>query len=251
MKRMTIEHRGWAVLSLHATLAVCLIVVTLAGPAVAGPLQDGDAAYKRGDYKLALRLWLPLAEQGEADAQYKVGTMYDHGFGVLRNCVEAMKWYRKAADQSYADAQYKLGQMYAVGRGAPQDSAEAMKWYRKAADQGHTDAQYNLGIMYERGWGVPHDYAEAVKWYRKAADQGDGEAQNNLGVMYANGQGVPQDYVEAYKWYTLAASQLPEEKRRDEAVSARDVVARKMTPAQIAEAQRLATKWQPTGARPK
>jgi hypothetical protein len=85
------------------------------------------------------------------------------------------------------------------------------------------------------------------KWYRRAAEQGHALAQFNLGVTYAKGQGVPQDYVQAHKWINLAASRFPASKNedRDKAVTARDVVAAKMTQAQIAEAQMLAREWVP------
>ena len=110
-----------------------------------------------------------------------------------------------------------------------------MKWFRKAAEQGDADAQHNLGVMYGEGQGVPQDYAEALKWFRLAADQGEAIAQYNLGLMYGEGQGVPKDLVQAYKWFTLAGD--------PEAVKSRDVVTRLMTPAQIAEAQKLAREW--------
>jgi hypothetical protein len=86
-----------------------------------------------------------------------------------------------------------------------------------------------------------------MKWYRLAADQGNPNAQNNLGHMYRNGEGAPQDYVQAHMWFNLAASRIPasEKKERDNAIEARDFTASKMTPAQIAEAQRLAREWKP------
>jgi TPR repeat protein len=93
--------------------------------------------------------------------------------------------------------------------------------------------------MYREGKGVQQSYAEALKWYRKAAEQGDVGAQNDLGLMYDEGQGVPQDYVIAHMWYTLAAAQGT----LKEAVTNRDGVAARMTPAQIAEAQKLVRKW--------
>ena len=137
--------------------------------------------------------------------------------------------------------------MYNKGKGESQNYAEAIKWYGLAADQGHPGAQLNLGVMHKKGQGVPQDYAEAVKWYRLAADQGMGEAQYNLGVMYKNGPGLPQDYVQAHMWFNLAASQFPawEKDKRGDAVKARDYLASKMTPAQIAEAQKLAREWEP------
>ncbi len=125
------------------------------------------------------------------------------------------------------------------------DYATALLEFRLLANLGDDDAQYNLGLMYDKGQGVPQDYAEAMKWYRKAAAQGDAKAQTNLGVMYSKGQGVPQDYVQAHMWYNLAASRLPPGTDRARAVKNRDIVAAKMTPAQIAEAQRLAREWNP------
>jgi TPR repeat protein len=132
--------------------------------------------------------------------------------------------------------------MYAAGRGVPQDDAEAVRWYRLAAEQGHGPAQSNLGLMYERGEGVPQDNVEAVRWYRLAAEQGLADAQYNLGVRYELGEGVVQDYVQAHMWFDLAASRSTGEAREDD-VRRRDIVAGRMTPAQRAEAQRLARAW--------
>ena len=100
---------------------------------------------------------------------------------------------QQRAEQGHADAQSRLGYMYDTGEGVPQDDVEAVKWYRLAADQGHDAAQYLLGVMYNSGRGVPQDYTQAFIWYRLAADQGYAAAQYNLGVLYDTGQGVPQD----------------------------------------------------------
>ncbi len=99
--------------------------------------------------------------------------------------------------------------------------------------------------MYDNGRGVPQDYAETLKWYRKAAEQGHASAQYNLGFMYDNGRGVPQDYVQAHVWFNLAASRKPPGKSRDQSVKNRDIVAEKMTPADVSKAQRLAREWKP------
>ncbi len=189
---------------------ICAVVVllALAGPAGAG-FDEGWAAYERGDYATALREFRPLAGQGDAYAQFN------------------------------------LGYMYSNGRGVPQDYVQAMRWYRKAAEQGDADAQFNLGIMYSKGQGVPHDYVQAVRWYRKAAEQGYASAQINLGYMYFKGWGVPQDYIQAHIWFNLAASRAENGEVRDNAVKNRDIVAGHMTPAQVAEAQRLARAWRP------
>ncbi len=101
--------------------------------------------------------------------------------------------------------------------------------------------------MYDTGKGVPQDFAEAIKWYRKAADQGDALAQLLLGEMYTHGQGAPQDFMAAHVWCNLAAARFSAsaKKLRDDAVECRSRIASKLTPAQIAEAQRLARDWKP------
>ncbi len=125
------------------------------------------------------------------------------------------------------------------------DYATAIRELRPLAEQGVADAQTTLGFMYDKGQGVPRDHAKAVKWYHKAAEQGNAGAQYNLGVMYGKGQGVPQDYAQAHMWYNLAASRFPPGEGHDKAVKNRDILAEKMTPAQISEAQKLAREWKP------
>ena len=161
--------RAPAAIVFGVVLAVALTPVAV----VSGPFEDGANAASIGDFKTALRLWQPLAEQGLAIAQS------------------------------------------------------------------------NLGAMYRDGLGVPQDYAEAIKWVRLAAEQGHAQAQNTLGRMYGLGQGVPEDLVQAHMWFNLAAARLPPGEDRDRAVELRDVTAEVMTPAQIAEAQRLAREWRP------
>jgi hypothetical protein len=198
--------------------------------------------------------WSPPAEwlrnaagQGNSAAQHLLGTMCYRGQGMPQNYAEAAEWWRKAADQGHGGAQNKLGRLYAAGQGVVQDFAEAAKWYRAAADRGYAAAQYNLGVLYENGRGVPRSDTEAARWYRKAAVAGDRGAQNNLGILHAKGQGVPQDYVQAFTWLSLAAVQ-------DDANAAknRDVVAARMTPAQLEQAKALVAAWQPsTGPEPR
>jgi uncharacterized protein len=200
------------------------------------------------NYAEAMKSFRLAADQGNADAQNELGFGYANGQSVPQNFTEAVRWYRKAADQGKAIAQNNLGLMYATCRGVRQDYAEAMKWCRKAADQGYALAQHNVGLMYNYGNGVPQDYAEAAKWYRRAADQGVADAQTNLAYLYRNGMGVPRDYVQAHLWYNLAASRYSaaQEFPRQNAIEGRDFVASKMTPAELAEAQKLAAEWRPT-----
>lgn len=182
-----------------ATLSIAGALL-LASPVWAG-FDEGLAAYKRGDYATAIKEWRPLAEAGDASAQYNLGVMYE------------------------------------TGRGVPQDDQEAVKWYRKAAEQGDASAQHNLGLMYDNGQGVPQDYREALKWYRKAAEQGNAGAQNNLGVMYANGRGVPQDKVLAYALYNLSAA--ADASKDNKAPRNRENIASEMSRAEIEAGQAL------------
>ncbi len=181
--------------------------VVLEPPVSPSTWQMGKDAYDQNDYATAIKVWRPLADEGDAIAQYWLGVMYDDGEGVDQDDAEALKWYLKSAGQGYAAAQYWLGVMYDDGEGVDQDDDEALKWYRKAARQGDAAAQYSLGIMYQEGQGVEQDDAEALKWYRRAARQGYAHAQYRLGVMYQEGQGVEQDDDEALKWYRKAAEQ--------------------------------------------
>jgi TonB family protein len=101
--------------------------------AIAGPLEDGQAAYDRKEYTTALRLWRPLAEQGLARAQNNLGVMYENGRGVRQDIIEALKWYRLAAEQGYAGAQNNLALIYAIGRVVRRDPVRAYMWFSLAA----------------------------------------------------------------------------------------------------------------------
>jgi TPR repeat protein len=154
-----------------------VILLALTIPTNAGPFEEGLAAAKRGDYVTALRFWRPLAEHGNATAQYNLGLIYENGRGVPQDPVNAVKWYRMAAEQGHANAQNNLGFMYANGQGVPQDYGEAIKWYRRAADQRLASAQYNLGLMQAYGEGVPHDTVSAHMWFNLAAAHGHENGQ--------------------------------------------------------------------------
>ncbi|MGO9774104.1 MAG: tetratricopeptide repeat protein [Roseiarcus sp.] len=185
-----------------------VLALALLGVAAAGSLEDGRAAYRRGDYATAMRLLRPLAEQGEADAQTDLGWMCANGYG------------------------------------APQDYAQALMWRRKAADQGNATAEFSLGLMYSEGLGAPRDFVRAAMWTRKAADQGHAGAQLGLGFIYREGRGAPQDYAQAYMWFDLA-SRATDSDIRMQGGKNRDALAAEMTPSQIAEAQRMAREWAP------
>ena len=112
---------------LRFPITLVLSIVCLATPAWAD-LQAGIDAYNRGDYATALHEWRPLAKQGNANAQYNLGVLYDKGQGVPQNYWLARKWYEKAAAQGDAEAQFNLGFLYANGQGVPQDYGQARQW---------------------------------------------------------------------------------------------------------------------------
>jgi TPR repeat protein len=138
-----------------------------------------------------------LAESGDADAQYFLGTKYDQGQGVSQNYSEAVKWYRKAADQGHADAQYLLGTMYIQGQGVRLDYAEAAKWLKKAAEKGLTDAQFILGGMYYHGQGVQKNFQAAYVWWSIASATGDKTSKRNLQTLIS--KMTPQQIAQAQK----------------------------------------------------
>ncbi len=228
---------------------VILLSVILLGPvspAVAAS-REGDDLYRKGvrayrqeDFARAARLFRQLADRGHVKAQFFLGFLYDKGKGAVQDDFEAVRWYRKAAEQGHAAAQSNLGLKYQQGVGGVKNYTKAVKWYRKAAKQNNAVAQYNLGWMYANGKGVPQIHSEALKWYQKAADQGNATAQYNLGLMYANGTGTEQNNVLAHMWSNLASANGV-----DAARAVRDLVTGKMTPEEVAEAQRRAVEWTP------
>jgi TPR repeat protein len=95
--------------------------------------DEAVAAYTRGDYATAVQELLPMAQQGNARAQYNLGVMYANGQGISQDSAQAAQWYRQAAEQGYATAQYNLGVMYASGLGVSQDDQQGYFWFSLAA----------------------------------------------------------------------------------------------------------------------
>jgi TPR repeat protein len=117
------------------------------------------------------------ADNGDAEAQFKVGLRFASGERTA-DYVQAAHWYLKAADQNHASAQFNLAVMFAEGQGVPRDDARSMTLICKLAQQGHPGAQHRLGLRYRRAsfQGLPADRLEcnleAYKWFRLAAAQG-------------------------------------------------------------------------------
>ena len=154
-------------------LAVLLLALCAIPALAEGTLEDARIAYQAKDYARALAIFRPLAEQGDALAQYSLGYLYAKGQGVAEDDAEALKWYRRSAEQGNAFGQANLGHMYDDGEGVAEDDVEAVKWYRAAAEQGFDKAQYILGLMYARGTGAPRSEVEAFRWWSIAAAAGN------------------------------------------------------------------------------
>jgi TPR repeat protein len=175
---------------------------------------------------------LQEARQGNSNAQFDIGSMYQNGRGVAPSRSEAIVWYKKAAAQNNdmavsrlqllqaneerfrkelasaengdKESQYKLGNMYTEGIGTDINLAKAAEAYEQSANQGYAKAEYKLGLVYYEGTGVNSDYKKAYTWFRKAADKDYAAAQYYLGKLYASGQGVERDYATSLEWYTRA-----------------------------------------------
>jgi TPR repeat protein/beta-lactamase regulating signal transducer with metallopeptidase domain len=205
--------------------------------AAAGNLEDGLGAFDHGDYRFALAKLRPLANQGNAAAQDRIGQMYDRGRGVTLDYVQAAAWYRKAAMQGDPAGQQGLSIMYSLGHGVPQDSLAASLWARQnllhfietpcdpklmfetespsekaalqaAAERNDPQAAAYLGSLYEAGFPEQSvDHVKALKWISKAAEQGNAKGEAALASMYLAGFAVPPNGAAAVTWMRKAAEQ--------------------------------------------
>ena len=172
--------------------ALVVFVCLALGPAV-HPQEHSEAELLAEAVRRGLRPVSQLhvlAEQGNADAQFRLGLMYADGKGVEEDATGAARWLRLAERQGHAQAQAELFN-------------RATRW---EAEQGDAKAQATLGFRYWFGLGgEEQDLVEAARWYRLAAEQGDAVAQYRLGWFYIVGDGVPHDFQEGIRWYRLAA----------------------------------------------
>lgn len=156
------------------SILACALMMNIAAHA---GYDEGVAASQNGDYQRALSEWLPLAKQGQANAQYDVGMMYFRGRGVTKDDVLAEQWLNKAANQGHTSAQTILGTMYTMtDLGIPPNFELAVKWLRKAAEQGSHHSLLMLGRMYEQGRGVPANLVIACALLHLAVEQGNSMA---------------------------------------------------------------------------
>jgi len=140
-------------------------------------MEAGLAAYAGGDFAQAKRVWMPLAESGNARAQYMLGYMAENGQGRAWSNHDAADWYGRAAAQRYPEAQVALGQLYRRGMGVDRHPQRAVALFRAAAQEGYGPGQFQYALALFHGTGVPQDFREALKWFRAAAANGVAEAR--------------------------------------------------------------------------
>ena len=198
------------------------------------------------DVERALAEARTRATAGNVVAQFSLGAMHYYGD---KDTAQGIEWFRKAAAQAYAPAEFQMGQLYDFGFGVAQDDGTALEWYSRAAEHGSAAAQRAVGDFYRKGRGIPADLAKAAAWYRRGADGDDVRAQNQLGEMYFTGTGVPLDYASAYFWYSVAAGQAPLLDNRKGLLELRNIAAARMTPEQLAQAERRVAEWKPPAHR--
>ncbi|MCP5366583.1 MAG: sel1 repeat family protein [Hyphomicrobiales bacterium] len=197
-------------------------------------LAAGKAAYAAGDYAAAERAWRPLAEAGDAEAQYWLGDLYRFGLGRPVDFKAALRWQTRAARQGHVMAIYALGYMAEEGQGTARDLEKAECLYRVAAENGYANAQYALYVIRR------HDY-NRLDWCERAAEQGQAKALTRLGWL---GLMNPfSDDVEAYKLLILGADRG--NKHAAEELARAMANTDQMVQRQLAEARRRAAKWSP------
>jgi TPR repeat protein len=195
------------------------------------------------------------AEQGDPQAQSALGDAYaDDQNGHQPDMAEAKKWYQMAAAQGEADAAYALGGMYDSGAGVAQDYAQAANWYRQAAAGGHAGAEYVLGSYSEHGTAMQQDDAGAARWYQQAACQGDASAAQALSDFYAQGRALPKDPMAADFWARAAQRQMSQESPNaqpdaDSAEALRRIESQ-LSPDQTGAVQKALGAWEPAEAPP-
>jgi len=259
-----------------ATLVLSL-ALGLASPAARCDLPSALKALAGGNFAEAVVQLRPLAEGGNAVAQVALGQVLRNPANPQRDSAEALAWFTRAAEQNHADGHFWLGVMHRLGETIPKDPEQALHLWKKAAEGGSAAAQGALAQALFAGDGVARDPIEAVRWARlgaqrgnalaqtvlaqahlkgeggaqlsiteflrwtrRAASQGNRNSMEALAVSYHMGNGVPQDYIQAHMWANLAAA-----RGSARAMKLREELAAKMTPDQIADAQKAASRWRP------
>ena len=145
-----------------------------------------------------------LAEDGDAYAQYIIGTAYRDGGLLIPDIAKAQKFLERAAEQDLDVAQYALGKLYLSDDADVHDPAKGIYWLKRSADNGNDYAAYRLGKEYLSGKNTIKDAEIAASYLRQAADNGNAYAQYLLGKLTLMGEGVPKDPDAAYEWFAAA-----------------------------------------------
>jgi TPR repeat protein len=216
-----------------------MAMLAFAGPALADAASAWQA-YRAGHYAEALKELTPLAQAGNAEAEFYLGSLCMDGLAVARDPATAVKWYETAAGRGYLPAAFALGFLYLNGAdGFDADAAKATPWLTRAAEAGYGPAQALLAEIYRTGNGTAVDRTEAMRWSLAAARQGIASAEFSAGLLEYDEPGVAA-HLEAYKWFELAArAGYPG------AAESRDAVARALSPPEIAEAKGRADAFKP------
>ncbi len=166
--------------NLRATLVVpmALAIAAIAMPSAAGWAEVREA-FEQGDAVRLVAALQPLAENGDAEAQFNLGILYDTGQGVRQDYQEAARWYQMAGDQGHPTALYNLGLLYFEGKGVERDRTVALALYRHSAQNGDSDAFSSIGYMYLYGLGVDEDPVEALAYFLIAAERGSSHGARN------------------------------------------------------------------------
>ena len=175
-------------------LPVLLIALVVAPVPSRADFTAGLKAYDAGDFKTAMKEWLPLAQAGDAEAQFRVGRLYDVGEGVPRNAEKAISWYQKSAEQKNLNAAFNLGSIFYEGTLVKKNYAKAYKYWRLAAETGDPVSQSNLGLLLVSGKGIKRDFAEAYKWFFLASGAGNLKAKEAVDYFK---KVVPESEIEA------------------------------------------------------
>ncbi|MDH3469377.1 MAG: SEL1-like repeat protein, partial [Gammaproteobacteria bacterium] len=167
------------------SILVALIISTALVSTSWANLEQGTAAYNRGDYSAAFAAFKSAAKGGNVEAKYRMGLLYLNGQGTPQNYPAAVKALEEAAERGHHEAQYQTARLYDMGRGVrAKNPLTAYKWFQKAADGGHPGAQYQMAIRFADGREVPQNYEKAFEWYLKAAEQGHMIAEFEVGQFY-------------------------------------------------------------------
>ena len=159
------------------------------------PLEERDEAAEQLEQ---------LAEDGDAYAQYIIGTAYRNGGLLIPDTVKAQKLLERAAEQDLDAAQYALGKLYLSDDADVHDPAKGIYWLKRSADNGNDYAAYRLGKEYLSGKNTIKDAETAVSYLRQAANNRNAYAQYLLGKLYLMGEGIPKDKEAAQYWFSVA-----------------------------------------------